>query len=78
MNAFEINGDLTLAMAKLKQKWAMLTDDDVLYIDGKGEELFSRIQQRTGETRETIERATVAAFSRFSGFSSASEWNVVG
>ncbi len=73
MNAFEINGDLTMAMAKLKRKWAMLTDDDLVYVDGRGDELFGRIQQRTGETRESIARATVAAFSRFSVFSCAGE-----
>lgn len=42
---------------KLKQKWADLTDDDLQYAEGKEEELIGRIQKRTGETRETVEKA---------------------
>ena len=42
---------------KLKQKWANLTDDDLRYVEGKEEELFGRIQKRTGETRERVEKA---------------------
>ncbi len=45
MNAFESNRDLTMAMAKLKRKWAMLTDDDLVYVYGRGDELVGRIQQ---------------------------------
>ena len=42
---------------KLKQKWAKLTDDDLQYSEGKQEELVGRIQKRTGETREAVEKA---------------------
>ena len=42
---------------KLKQKWAKLTDDDLQYAEGKQEELLGRIQKRTGETREAVEKA---------------------
>jgi hypothetical protein len=30
---------------------------DLQYIEGKHDELFGRIQKRTGETREVIEKA---------------------
>jgi uncharacterized protein YjbJ (UPF0337 family) len=40
----------------LKQKWAKLTDDDLQY-EGKCDELLGRIQKRTGETREAVEKA---------------------
>ena len=40
---------------KLKSKWAKLTDDDLLHVDGGIEQLIGRIQRRTGESREAIE-----------------------
>ncbi len=56
MNQLEIKGDWNIAKGKLKQKWAALTDDDLQYVDGKKDELIGRIQKRTGETREAIEK----------------------
>jgi len=57
MTTLEIKGDWNITKGKLKQKWAKLTDDDLQYVDGKQEELLGRIQKRTGETREEIEKA---------------------
>jgi uncharacterized protein YjbJ (UPF0337 family) len=53
----EIKGDWNITKGKLKQKWAKLTDDDLQYADGKCDELLGRIQKRTGETREAVEKA---------------------
>ena len=57
MNTLEVKGDWNITKGKLKQKWASLTDDDLQYVEGKQDELFGRIQKRTGETREAIEKA---------------------
>jgi uncharacterized protein YjbJ (UPF0337 family) len=57
MNTLEIKGDWNITKGKLKQKWAKLTDDDLKFVDGQMEELFGRIQKRTGETREAVEKA---------------------
>ena len=57
MTTLEIKGDWNITKGKLKQKWANLTDDDLQYADGKGDELLGRIQKRTGETREAVETA---------------------
>ena len=57
MNKLEIKGDWNITKGKLKQKWAKLTDDDLQYSEGKQEELVGRIQKRTGETREAVEKA---------------------
>jgi uncharacterized protein YjbJ (UPF0337 family) len=46
---------------KLKQKWAKLTDDDLQFAEGKHDELLGRIQKRTGETREAVEKAVKEA-----------------
>ena len=57
MNKLEIKGNWNVIKGKLKQKWARLTDDDLQYVEGREEELIGRIQKRTGETREAVERA---------------------
>jgi uncharacterized protein YjbJ (UPF0337 family) len=57
MTTLEIKGDWNITKGKLKQKWASLTDDDLLFSRGAEDELIGRIQKRTGETREAIEKA---------------------
>ena len=57
MNKLEIKGDWNIIKGKLKQKWAKLTDDDLQHIEGRQEEMLGRIQKRTGETREAVEKA---------------------
>jgi uncharacterized protein YjbJ (UPF0337 family) len=57
MTTLEIKGDWNITRGKLKQKWSQLTDDDLQYAEGKGEELLGRIQKRTGETRTAVEKA---------------------
>jgi uncharacterized protein YjbJ (UPF0337 family) len=56
MNTLQFKGDWNIIKGKLTQKWANLTDDDLQYAEGKKEELIGRIQKRTGETREAVEK----------------------
>ena len=63
MNTLEIKGDWNIAKGKLKQRWAKLTDDDLRYADGKHDELVGRIQKRTGESLEAVEKAIKEASS---------------
>jgi uncharacterized protein YjbJ (UPF0337 family) len=60
MNTLEIKGDWNVTKGKLKQKWGQLTDNDLQYQDGKTDELVGRIQKRTGQTREAVEKAVKA------------------
>jgi len=62
MNTLEIKGNWNIAKGKLKQKYAKLTDDDLRFSDGKQDELVGRIQKRTGETKEAIEKAVNDCF----------------
>ncbi|WP_395748932.1 CsbD family protein [Prosthecobacter sp.] len=57
MNTTTMKGDWNIMKGKLKQKWAQLTDDDLANVDGKTDELIGRIQKRTGETRDAVEKA---------------------
>jgi uncharacterized protein YjbJ (UPF0337 family) len=57
MNKLEIKGDWNITKGKIKQKWATLTEDDLQFALGREEELIGRIQKRTGENREAVEKA---------------------
>jgi len=50
----KMKGNWNEMKGKIKQKYANLTDDDLLYEEGKEEELYGRIQKRTGQTKEEI------------------------
>ncbi|WP_367615635.1 CsbD family protein [Pontibacter liquoris] len=39
---------------QLKQNYADLTDDDLLYAEGKEDELFGRLQRKLGKTKDEI------------------------
>jgi uncharacterized protein YjbJ (UPF0337 family) len=40
---------------KLKKQFATLTDDDLLYEEGKEDELYGRIQKKLGRSKEEVE-----------------------
>ncbi len=50
----KIKGNWNIIKGNLKQQWADLTDDDLLYEEGKEEELLGKLQKKTGETKEKI------------------------
>jgi uncharacterized protein YjbJ (UPF0337 family) len=54
MNTTTIKGDWNELKGKLKQKFAILTDDDLLLEEGKEDELYGRLQQRLGKTKEEL------------------------
>ncbi|MEM8529156.1 MAG: CsbD family protein [Bacteroidota bacterium] len=56
MSAFadRIRGNWNQFKGELKQKYGQLTDDDLTYEEGKEDELMGRIQERTGETKQSI------------------------
>ena len=39
---------------KVKQEYAELTDDDLVYTEGQADELLGRIQRKTGKTKEEV------------------------
>lgn len=50
----KLKGSWNELKGKIKQQYADLTDDDLLYEEGKDDELLGRIQQKTGKTKEDI------------------------
>ena len=55
-NLTELEGNWNEIKGKLKQKFAMLTDNDLLLLKGKKEELIGRLQIRLGKTKEEINK----------------------
>jgi len=53
-NITEFNGNWNEIKGKLKQKFAILTDDDLMMVDGKKDELLGRLQIKLGKTKEEI------------------------
>lgn len=52
----ELKGNWNEIKGKLKQKYAMLTDNDVLLVEGKQGELLGRLQAKLGVTKEEIHK----------------------
>ena len=50
----KLNGNWNEIKGKVKQQYADLTDDDLLYEEGKDDELLGRIQKKTGKTKEAV------------------------
>jgi len=55
MNKLEIKGNWNEISGRLKQEYAVLTDDDVLLEKGKEAELLGKLQKKLGKTKEQIQ-----------------------
>ena len=56
MDTTELKGNCLEQRAKLKQKFSVLTDDDLLYEQGKKEEMLGRVQVKLGKTKEELQK----------------------
>jgi uncharacterized protein YjbJ (UPF0337 family) len=56
INAQELQGQWTKLRGQVKEKWGQLTDDDLQIHSGNIDQLVGKIQQKTGEGREAIEK----------------------
>ncbi len=56
MSAFadKIQGNWNQLKGKMKQEYADLTDDDLLYEEGKEDEMIGRLQEKTGKTKDEV------------------------
>jgi len=57
MNWDTLKGDWKQVQGQLKQRWGKLTDDDLLRIEGKEDELVGAIQKRYGIAKDEAEKA---------------------
>jgi len=56
INAQELQGQWNKLRGQVKERWGQLTDDDLQIQGGNVDQLVGRIQQRTGESRDAIEK----------------------
>jgi uncharacterized protein YjbJ (UPF0337 family) len=55
-NITEMKGNWNEIKGKLKQKFSLLTDNDLLFLEGKQEEMLGRLQIKLGKTKEEIHK----------------------
>lgn len=56
INTQELQGQWTKLRGQVKEKWGQLTEDDLQIHGGNFDQMIGKIQQRTGEGREAIEK----------------------
>jgi uncharacterized protein YjbJ (UPF0337 family) len=56
MNKTEVKGSWNEQKGKLKQKFAVLTDNDLMFEEGKKEEMLGKLQVTLGKTKEELYR----------------------
>jgi uncharacterized protein YjbJ (UPF0337 family) len=56
MNTLELKGTWKEVKGKMKQKYAQLTDDDLMFEEGAEDELIGRIEKRLGKSKEEIKK----------------------
>ncbi len=56
MNTTELKGNWEEQKGKLKQKFATLTDNDLLFAEGKKEEMLGKLQIKLGKTKEELHK----------------------
>jgi uncharacterized protein YjbJ (UPF0337 family) len=54
MDKLQIKGTWNEVKGTLKQKYADLTDDDLLYEEGQEDKLIGKLQQKLGKSREEV------------------------
>jgi uncharacterized protein YjbJ (UPF0337 family) len=52
----EVKGNWNELKGKLKQKFAVLTDNDLMYEEGKKDEMFGKLQIKLGKTKEEMHK----------------------
>lgn len=55
-NSTEATDNWNEIKGKLKQKFAILTDNDLLLVEGKKDEMLGRIQVKIGKSKAELEK----------------------
>lgn len=54
MDTLRIKGNWNQMKGKIKQKYPDLTDDDLILVAGREDDLLGRIQRKTGKSRDEV------------------------
>jgi uncharacterized protein YjbJ (UPF0337 family) len=55
MNTTELKGNWNEQKGRLKQRFAILTDNDLMFSEGKKDQMLGRLQIKLGKTKEEIQ-----------------------
>jgi uncharacterized protein YjbJ (UPF0337 family) len=56
MNSTEVKGNWNEQKGKLKQKFAVLTDNDLMFDEGRKEEMLGKLQITLGKSKEELHK----------------------
>ena len=56
MNKTELKGNWIEKKGRLKQKFGSLTENDLMFEEGKEEEMFGKLQIKLGKTKEELHK----------------------
>lgn len=56
MNTTQIKGKWDEQKGKLKQQFGILTDNDLMFAEGKKDEMMGRLQVKLGKTKEELHK----------------------
>jgi len=56
MNTTELKGNWNEQKGKLMQRFAMLTDNDLMFEEGKKDEMLGKLQVKLGKTKEELHK----------------------
>ncbi len=56
MNTTELEGKWNEQKGKLKQQFAQLTDNDLLFVEGTKDEMLGRLQIKLGKSKEQLHK----------------------
>lgn len=54
MNELKIKGSWNEIKGKLKEKYAVLTDNDLAYEEGQEDQLIGKLQKKLGKTKDEV------------------------
>jgi uncharacterized protein YjbJ (UPF0337 family) len=57
MNKTEMKGSWNEQKGRLKQKFAVLTDNDLMFEEGQKDEMLGKLQKKLGKTEEELNKA---------------------
>ena len=59
-NTTELKGNWNEQKGRFKQKFAVLTDNDLMFAEGKKDEMFGKLQIKLGKSKEELKRIIAA------------------
>jgi uncharacterized protein YjbJ (UPF0337 family) len=60
MNTTELKGNWNEQKARLKKRFAVLTDNDLMFEEGRKEEMLAKLQIKLGKTKQELGKILAA------------------